>query len=246
MTMAANTGFRFFDLPPELRSAIFSQLLVADKDSNIILHGQTLSRLPLSGPKSALNVFYVNLQMYQEASAIFYSQNHFIINAQSHRLPSHLTEQGGFLDEQARDARRRVRNLTLYLTRVGGEFENVLGPALSDMVLCGSLRELRVRLGQQSWRGRNRRPDPDMVQRPPFQALLRLLADPDLQTVELTAWKVHCPVLCPFHQEVNSESINDDGLATLADASWVQLDWRAMVDVHGTGQQIMRVGERLY
>ncbi|KAI0007640.1 hypothetical protein F4779DRAFT_497334 [Xylariaceae sp. FL0662B] len=244
--MAANAGFRFFDLPPELRDAILSYLLVADSDSSIVLHSQTLSRLPLSGPTSALNVFYVNLQMYQEASTIFYSRNHFIINAQSHRLPSHLTKPGGFLHEQGRDARRRVQSLTLYLTRVGGEFESILGPALSDMVLCGSLRQLRVRLGPQSYRGRSWEPDADMVKRPPFQALLRLLADPDLETVELLTWWAHCPALCPFHSNGSSESVSEDGSATLSDASWIQLDWRAMVDAHGTGQQIVRVGQRFY
>ncbi|KAI1807028.1 hypothetical protein F4811DRAFT_507896 [Daldinia bambusicola] len=258
---AENQAFRFLDLPPELRDAILSHLLVSDFP--IILHNTTLfaPSASLSGSAYFLGVFLVNMQMYQEASAIFYSQNRFTLNAQSHRLPVHLTSRGGFLSEEGQDARRRVRNLTLHLTRVGGEFERVLGPALSDMVLSGSLRELTLRMGPPSWRGANRMPDPDMVQRPPFQALLRLLADPYLEKVELLAWKVHLTVFCPFHRnailpikteirteiKTDAESIDDQGLAILRNGpDWVSLDWRAMVQMYGAGQQIVRVGERTY
>ncbi|KAI0103444.1 hypothetical protein F4814DRAFT_97756 [Daldinia grandis] len=256
---AASKTFRFLDLPPELRNAILSHLLVSDFP--IILHHTTLfaPSASVSGSAYFLDVFLVNTQMYQEASAIFYSQNRFTLNAQSHRLPVHLTSRGGFLSEEGQDARRRVRNLTLHLTRVGGEFERVLGPALSDMVLSGRLRELRLRMGPPSWRGANRMPDPDMVQRPPFQALLRLLADPYLEKVELLAWKVHLTIFCPFHRKTSSsiktdvridiksdsESIDDQGLAILRNGpDWVSLNWRAMVEVYGVGQKIMRVGER--
>ncbi|KAI2472585.1 hypothetical protein F4781DRAFT_343949 [Annulohypoxylon bovei var. microspora] len=247
----ANKAFRFLDLPPELRGAIFSELLVSE--DNIILHDTTLFTLPLSGPWSFRNVFLVSMQIYQEASAIFYSQNRFTLNAHSHRLPVHLTSRGGFLSEEGQDARRRVRSLTLYLTRVGGEFERVIGPALSDMVLSGSLRDLVLRLGPPSSLGANRMPDPDMVQRPPFQALLRLLADPYLETVKLLAWKAHLTVFCPFHGKANSsirsdtESVDSQGTAILRNSpGWIELDWKAMVEVYGVGQKIVRIGERSY
>ncbi|KAI1103580.1 hypothetical protein F4804DRAFT_225057 [Jackrogersella minutella] len=251
MTMAGNGAFRFLDLPPELRDTVLTQLLVSDE--NIILHDVTYFALPPLESWSFLNVFLVNMQMYHEASAIFYSQNRFTLNAQSHRLPVYLTGRGGFLSEEGQDARRRIRSLTLYLTRVGGEFERVIGPALSDMVLSGNLRDLVLRLGPPSSLGANRLPDPDMVQRPPFQALLRLLADPYLDTVKLLAWKAHLPVFCPFHPRgissirSDTESIDSQGFAILRGSSgWVELDWRAMVDVYGSGQKIMRIGERSY
>ncbi|KAI1400627.1 hypothetical protein F4819DRAFT_364182 [Hypoxylon fuscum] len=251
--MASTTGiFRFFDLPPELRGAILTELLTSD--SSIVLHSATLSRPPISDLPGILNIFLVSIQMYHEASAIFYAQNRFILNAQSHRLPVHLTSRGGFLSEEGQDARRRVRSLTLHLTRVGGEFERVLGPALSDMVLNGSLRDLGLRLMPPSWRSHaNRTLDPEMVQRPPFQALLRLLADPYLETVELLAWRVHLTVFCPFHQKqypsmkTDIESIDDQGLAILRNGpDWVEVDWRAMIEAYGSGQQIVRIGERSY
>ncbi|KAI5925027.1 hypothetical protein F4810DRAFT_660641 [Camillea tinctor] len=250
-TNTTNNGsiFPFFDLPGELRSAILSQLLISSH--SIILHTKTLLHLR-SGRSTLRSILQVNMQMYQEASAIFFARNRFVINAQSHRLPAHLTRRGGFLGPQGRDARRRVRHLTLLLTRVGGEFESVLAPALEDMVLAGSLRELRLRVGPPAGAGRS---DGEVVRRPPFQALLRLLADPYLEVAELCVWKVHWAALCPFHGQRHGErgeggggeSVNDMGLATVRDGpDWVKLDWKNMVEVLGTGQQqILTVGERL-
>ncbi|KAI4865027.1 hypothetical protein F4820DRAFT_313406 [Hypoxylon rubiginosum] len=250
--MAKSDVFRFFDLPPELRCAILTQLLVSD--STVVLHNATLFSPPLSELTGILNIFLVNAQMYREASAIFYSENGFILNAQSHRLPVHLTSQGGFLSEEGQNARRRVRKLTVHLIRIGGEFERVLGPALTDMVLKGSLRDLTLRLGPPSWRTRaTRSVDPDMVHRPPFQALLRLLSDPYLEKVEFVGWRVHMSVFCPFHQrkhpstKTDHESVDDQGLAVLRNGpDWVELDWRALVETYGTGQPIVRIGERSY
>ncbi|OTB04445.1 hypothetical protein M426DRAFT_11592 [Hypoxylon sp. CI-4A] len=250
--MASTKPFRFLDLPPELRSAILTQVLVSE--SSILLYDTTFLHPPLDAPSSFLNVFLVNTQLYQEASPIFYSQNLFTLNAHSHRLPAHLTRRGGFLSEEGRDARRRVRSLSLFISRVGGEFERVLGPAMSDMVLSGNLRDLRLRLGPPSTVGAGRVPDPDVVHRPPFQALLRLLADPYLETAELFVWKVHSAVFCPFHQNGgpetrpdNGESVSEQGLAILRSSSgWVELDWKAIVDAYGEGQQIVRIGDRCY
>ncbi|KAI0021100.1 hypothetical protein F4780DRAFT_778851 [Xylariomycetidae sp. FL0641] len=241
--------FPFFDLPAELRSAVLFHLLVSDQ--GIVLHTQTLHSPPLSGPRGILSVFLVNLQMYQEASAIFYTNNLFILNAQSHRLPIHLTGEGGFLSAQAQDARRRVHSLTLYLSRVGGEFEDILGPALSDMVLCGKLRALKLCLGAPAARSL---PQSDMIHRPPFQSLLKLLSDPDLENVDFLISKVHWAILCPFHQSLNSiggekplnELIDEDGLATARNgAQWIPLDWGAMVNTLGDGRQVTRKEERI-
>ncbi|KAI1638809.1 hypothetical protein F4809DRAFT_234626 [Biscogniauxia mediterranea] len=264
-TTSNNKTFPFFDLPGELRSAILAQLLVSDH--GIVLHSKTTLYLPAGSGRGTLrSVLQVSMQMYQEATAVFYGQNRFVVNAQSHRLPAHLTRRGGFLSPEGRDARRRVRRLTLLLTRVGGEFEHVLGPALSDMVLCGALRELRLRLGPPARAhpaAAGARPDRDLVRRSPFQALLRLLADPYLDAAELSVWKVHWAALCPFHHRhgggerkekgeedegegAGGESVNDIGLATIRDGpDWVKLDWKNMVDVLGTGQQIVTVGNRL-
>ncbi|KAJ8129723.1 hypothetical protein O1611_g3908 [Lasiodiplodia mahajangana] len=88
--------------------------------------------------------------------------------------------------------------------------------------------------------------------RQPFQALLNLLSDPDLQHVELCVWKVHWAVFCPFHKKLEAttkgktprETVDDHGLATIrGHEDWIQLDWKAMVDVFGTGERIMKIKE---
>ncbi|KAI1331356.1 hypothetical protein F5Y16DRAFT_359733 [Xylariaceae sp. FL0255] len=244
-------GFRFFDLPAELRLDILSRLLLSKY--GIILHNHTLFEPNVVNQVSILNIFLVSVQMYQEASAIFYSQNCFTINAQSHRLPIHLTKPGGFLSEQGQDARRRVHTLALYLTRVGGEFEDILRPAIADMILSGSLRRLKVCLGQPTSHP-SRSSGSDVVTRPPFKALLELLGDPDLDNVELLVWKVHWSTFCPFHQEPKVarpskplvETVDDLGLATArgGNSEWIELDWQLMLNVLGTGHRIVKIDER--
>ncbi|KAI8628858.1 hypothetical protein F5Y19DRAFT_99086 [Xylariaceae sp. FL1651] len=247
--MPAPSGFRFLDLPAELRTNILSQLVISE--CGTILHNRTLFGSSTLNHVTILYIFLVNVQIYQEASAIFYGQNRFILNAQSHRLPIHLTKTGGFLSQEGQDARRRVQTMTLYLTRIGGEFEDILAPTISDMVLNGSLRQLRICVGPPS--SHNFKPsDSDMITRPPFQTLLRLLADPDLHHVELFVWKVHWNIFCSFHgngtvtsEEKTTESMGATCLTTGQDNSgWVSLDWQAMVDVLGTGQRILKIGER--
>ncbi|GAP85355.1 hypothetical protein SAMD00023353_1001610 [Rosellinia necatrix] len=248
--MPSVSYFRFFDLPAELRTNILSHLLA-------LRHGVILFNCTMFGSPydkvTVLRIFLVNVQMYQEASAIFYGQNIFTINAQSHRLPWHLTKPGGFLSPQGQDARRRVQTLSIYLNRVGGEFENVLAPTLSDMILSGSLRKLKISLGSPNpHHARTSGPSIDITARPPFQSLLNLLADPDLLHAELCVWKVHWDIFCPFHAiaerktkgKNSREVVDEHGLATIrGDADWVQLDWEAMVSVFGSSKRIMKVME---
>ncbi|KAI0473758.1 hypothetical protein GGR56DRAFT_648836 [Xylariaceae sp. FL0804] len=239
--MAKSAVFRFFDLPAELREVILSWLLVAS-DGAIVLRSHTYLPPPLD---EALAIFRVSVQMYQEASAIFYAYNHFIINAQSHRLPANLTRAGGFLSTEALDVRRRVQELTLYLTRIGGEFEDILGPMLIDMTLCGSLRRLKLCIGPPPRQPHWKRVEPlDMVQRPPFQTLLRLLADPYLEVVELLVSKRHWAFLCPFHDTSHPERYTDEP-GVVESPEGIRLDWKSMVDSLGTGQQVVQIGERI-
>ncbi|KAI0397395.1 hypothetical protein F5Y17DRAFT_371548 [Xylariaceae sp. FL0594] len=246
--MATASIFPFFRLPAELRSDILTRLLVAPR--GIVLHSRTtFSGMPAGALFTIMSILHVNVQMYQEASAILYGQNNFVLNGQSHRLPGHLTYPGGFLSEQGQDARRRVQALSLYLTRFGGEFEDVLAPALSDMVLSGRLRTLKVFLGQPSSR-HSTISISNIVDRQPFQALLQILADPDLRHVELSVWGVHWAVFCPFHStsevkikgKTPVESVDERGLATIQGFSdWIQLNWIEMVETLGKGERILKV-----
>ncbi|KAI1815514.1 hypothetical protein GGS20DRAFT_542746 [Poronia punctata] len=237
----APLDFPFFELPAELRGDILSRLLISP--FGIVLHSRTIFGDSPINKYTVLCIFLVNVQMYQEASAIFYGQNHFILNGQSHRLPGNLTGPGGFLSEQGQDARRRIHNFSLFLTRIGGEVETVLAPAISDMVLRGCLRTLKIYLGQPG-SSRSIMPGSDFVTRPPFQALLSLLSDPDLRHVELWAWRAHRTVFCPFHSPVKgpSERVDGQGLATINGTSdWIQLDWAEMVNILGTTERISKV-----
>ncbi|KAI0200877.1 hypothetical protein F4808DRAFT_450597 [Astrocystis sublimbata] len=248
--MSSTSHFRFFDLPAELRTSILSYLMISN--DGVFLHNCTLfGRTPL-GRVTVLHTFLVSIQMYQEASAIFYGQNRFTLNCQSHRLPAHLTNPGGFLSLQGEDARRRVHSLSLYLTRVGGEFENILAPAIADMILSGSLRNLKICLGQPNLHPGTSGPDINMMARLPFQALLSLLADPDLQHVGLFVWKAHWPVYCPFHRDLtltnngrpSTETVDANGLATIRGApDWIQLDWEKMVELVGNCERIVKIEE---
>ncbi|KAI1193252.1 hypothetical protein F5X97DRAFT_45687 [Nemania serpens] len=252
--MAPTLCFRFFDLPAELRTSILSHLLISKY--GIVLYNCTLFGPAAHDRVTVVHIFLVSIQMYQEASAIFYGRNRFILNGQSHRLPGHLTKPGGFLSPQGQDARRRVQALSLYLTRIGGEFENTLAPAISDMILTGCLRRLKICLGPPSaHHPRISGPDIHMMARLPFQTLLNLLADPDLQHVELCVWKAHWAVFCPFHKNVDdiskekipTEAVDDHGLATIrGHEDWIQLDWETMINVLGTGKRIVKIAEPDY
>ncbi|KAJ1327514.1 hypothetical protein MN608_06842 [Microdochium nivale] len=244
------TTFSFFELPPELRSDVLRHLVVYTTaiDINLFGFGQTIS---------ALDLFLVSLQMYREASEIFYMENEFVVDSTTHRLPPELIREGGFLSPQAQDTRRRIHRLAIDLRRVGGIFENSLAPTLSDMALCGALRHLTVRLdlvapppvSMISRRGQAVDKAPDLMTRSPWQALFKLLDDPDLEKVEVWAGSEHYAIWCPFHDKLGDEEKQDHSLPPVAVARvksgrWVKLDWRALVDVYGRSHKILRVGQR--
>lgn len=115
------------------------------------------------------------------------------------------------------------------------------------VVLSGSLRSLKICLGPPSSRvsGLN----VNSMTTPPFQALLNLLSDPDLQHVELCVWKVHWNIFCRFHECLEiaakgktSEIMDDHGLATIrGHPDWIQLDWETMVELFRTGEAVMKI-----
>lgn len=242
--------FHFFELPPELRAAVLRHLLVLTEPVEINLFGV--------GPLiPALELFFVNLQMYQEASEIFYMENEFLLYSTTHRLPAELIRDGGFLTPQAQDTRRRIHRMTVHLCRVGGIFENSLAPTLSDMALCGTLRFLKIRLDLVArlpvFMLGNREPAtdkaPELMTRSPWQALFRLLDDPDLQHVEVWASGKHFAIWCPFHAALGDAETKDYSQPTVVVAktrsrNWIKLDWRALISTYGRSRTILRVGDR--
>lgn len=246
-------SFSFFELPPELRADVLRYLLVFSTAVDINQFGS--QRWESDSPFS---VFLVNSQMYREASEIFYAQNQFIVDSTTHRLPRALIADGGFLSRQALGTRRRIRRLTVDIRRVGGIFENSLAPALSDMTLCGALKELKVRLDLATPppvsmvdRGFGTDKAPDLMTRSPWQALFKLLDDPDLEKVEVWAGSEHYAIWCPFHEQFGDEERQGYArppviVAKVKCQQWVRLDWRALVDTFSRSHKILRIGDRYH
>ncbi len=374
----SKASFPFFDLPPELRENILSRLLIRPDGVQIINNNSNNNKDDTDksnhwsrtrddngiddddddddgddGTQSPLPYFLASMQMYREASGIFYTQNDFVLDIPTRNLPESLTSEGGLLgpppppprlrrcgdgdgDIEYR-VRYRICRLTVLLRRVGGDFETALAPALSDMVLRGGLRHLAVHVRggcggqwrqqqqqqqtqtqtqqrgrwpsgastttttptttaataaagtgtgtgtttaaaggrctsppdtssaktrQQLQREEEQQQQRQLMASPPYRALFALLADPDLDAVELWAPPLHYAFWCPFHGDLKSawEALRRQAAAgggkeeedTTANAMverdgelWVRLDWRAMVDAFGPGQQkIVRVGGR--
>ncbi|ORY68641.1 uncharacterized protein BCR38DRAFT_335412 [Pseudomassariella vexata] len=245
-------AFRFFDLPAEIRTAVLELVILNPSSAtNVVATGKTHS-IPATDTLLT-DVFLVCAQMYQEASAIFYTQTQFKLNLGTRRLCDQLTEEGQLFSPQGQDARRRIRNLTLLMKRIGGDFERMVEPALSDMVLRGSLRNLEIRFLPQDY-GKARVIGPqvgwtanpaeagDLVHTLPFQSLLRLLADPDLEHVQLWVWKVHWSIWCPFHEVVGVEGSCEARMRKHG-VDWCRVDWKKLVDAYGEGRRIVKVGE---
>ncbi|KAI1844593.1 hypothetical protein JX266_009266 [Neoarthrinium moseri] len=228
-------GFRFFDLPAELRADILEQLVLVPQDVPVHARAETSTESP---PAALLDLFLACTQMYQEASAIFYARNRFLVNLGSRRMFSDITAEGQFFSPEGLDARRRVRALRLRLRRLSGDFEKVIAPIVSDMILCGSLRSLEIGILTQSSGlkantscrssyGRGLEAD-SLVTTSPFQTLLRLLADPDLEEAGLWVAQIHWSVWCPFHETYDG---NHSCLASLRreGIEQVSVDWEKIV-----------------
>jgi hypothetical protein len=191
----------FFDLPPELRERILQELCICPHQvflvnspkahypgrstgGNSIRNAAPLIQdiKPVRNCSLPLNLFLVNSQLYQEASAIFYSQNRFHGLCWARRTdadPSLVGRKSGLItSEAARSARMRIRRLMLTISRCGGFFEKEICRNVSDMILHGSLRDLTINLMAEL-------PRPGEALNRPFRALYRLLADPDLEKATL-------------------------------------------------------------
>ncbi|KAF9875787.1 hypothetical protein CkaCkLH20_06719 [Colletotrichum karsti] len=218
-----NTFDKFFDLPLEIRDQIISYLCLIP---NPIQVGPTAdSEIPF--PHSLL---LSHPLLYGPGSAVFYEQNRFVLNLNN--KPRAAVERAvcnpatPWLLNNPR-ARRRVRHLELSPGRLGTVFQTHISPAVADMILNGSLRHLKLVLygtstdnvtlnhypggaGVQQRRAAMTRRDDAFTRSEPFRALLRLLADPDLETAEL--------YVDPIHQRMLDE---EDELETMTGKDWV-------------------------
>lgn len=192
-------------------------------------------------------------QMNREASGLFYMENKFIVNLGSRRMYSEITQEGQLFSPEVLDARRRIRCLSLRLRRLSGDFERVVVPPVKDMILNGSLRVLDVGILEQNTSiqrmvvcdlqssrpvSRDSLGAASVVKTTPFQALLQLLADPDLEQVTLWVSLVHWSLWCPYHGTIEKHAKLD---LDRHKEGGVSIDWRRLVEDFSDGNSITKV-----
>ncbi|KAF6797547.1 hypothetical protein CSOJ01_12959 [Colletotrichum sojae] len=247
--MAGATFDKFFDLPLEIRDQIISYLCLVPNPIQVGPNVDTEIPFPhdllLSHPL-----------LYADGSAIFYEQNRFILNLRSRpraAIERAICDGTPWLLNNV-TARRRIKYLELSPGRLGNVFQSHISPAVADMVLNGSLRHLKLVLyptstdkivfshdtmDAQMMRAAMTRRDDAFAQSKPFKALLRLLADPDLETAELYVDPIHRDFWCDFHDGVTCCEGRPKGPWQL-----IPIDWRKLAASFGQDHElsIVRVG----
>ncbi|WYZ44225.1 hypothetical protein EsH8_VII_000661 [Colletotrichum jinshuiense] len=246
----ANRNFdKFFDLPLEIRDQIISYLCLVP---NPIQVGPIeASEIPFPH-----DLLLSHPLIYAPGSALFYEQNRFILNLRSGpraAVERAICDGSPWLLSNAR-ARRRIKYLELSPGRLGNVFQSHISPAVADMILNGSLRHLKLVLyptsadkivfnqsaaDAQSRRAAITRRDDAFAHSNPFKALLRLLADPDLETAELYVDPIHRDFWCDFHEGVVCCKGRPKGPWQL-----IPIDWRRLASSYGQDHElsIVRVG----
>lgn len=249
--MASSKYFPFFSLPGELREVILQYALPVESTCIIRPYGQ---HAVLEEVSSALgDLFVVSYQMYQEASALFYRQRRFVVDVSSRRAYDELAAENQLFSPQVQEVRRRIRSLTIILKRIGGDFEQKLAPVISEMILSGELRNLRFQLlspamdtvfQSRPLLARRSGVGADLEHTPPFQRLLSLVADPDLEQVEICIAGVHLRFWCSFHEENRQDCPCSEREMRVNAQRWLKVDWKRLVKTYGNVQEILRIGER--
>ncbi|KAM0329390.1 hypothetical protein ACHAQA_004697 [Verticillium albo-atrum] len=227
---------RFFDLPPEIREEIISYLTLTPDPIAI---NPLTPEIPF--PHALL---LAHPLLHTTASSLYYTCNTFHLDLTTY---SRAATERALLDPWHNillnpPARRRIRTLTLRPARLGTAFTSSLLPALTDMILAGRLRHLLVLLSAHAPAGagagahhRHRQP-PTQTERfedaafrasPAFRSLLRLLADPDLETAGLRVPAAHRPLWCAYH-DAGAPCCFHRGSGVGPGHGWAEVDWRAL------------------
>ncbi|KAH6650911.1 hypothetical protein F5144DRAFT_66918 [Chaetomium tenue] len=195
------------------------------------------------------NLFLASPLLYREAGDLYYTRNTFLFpfilpsscspgrRRTRHRSPHRPRHQQFGVDALLRllthpdttNARRRIRAAVVVVRDVGTQLQNVIVPALTDMVLSGALRRLCVDVMESAppsgpLLSFKDGPGGELVYsfgdgvgdggtNPALRALLALLADPGLSEQEqgggvklrvLRGW--HEPFWCQFHEQTSPSS----------------------------------------
>ncbi|KAI0137105.1 hypothetical protein BJ170DRAFT_44052 [Xylariales sp. AK1849] len=224
--------FRFFDLPPELRNAIF-RLLIDDW---------------ATAYKDVLHLFLTCEQLYSEAASLFY-QEVVLDNTRSRGkldpfLAGHPTRVS---------PRRHVRklNIKFHLKDHIHLFYEKYGPALRDMTDQGNLQHLELEIrgrfpSTDFWggdpavfseevrlvAGKRREREffaPLFVAKAPFQSFLKFLKDSNIPHLSLYVDSFdHHKFWCPFHR-THPSGEECEGV-WIGKAALLKVQWRKAVN----------------
>ncbi|KAK0630033.1 hypothetical protein B0T17DRAFT_527344 [Bombardia bombarda] len=272
----------FFDLPPELREQILQHLCLFP--NGVFIGTHRIPTSPISGPgrrvraaAPPVNMFLASPVLYHEAGRIYYGQNTFSLDCR----PSRLTrlhdllaraETGLLTSAGARVSRHRMRSVVVYICRLGSLLQDCIIPALADMVLSGALKRVDFRLeesvGMPMVMTASHLPtsasttsnEPGFVSAP-FQALLRLLVDPDMEDTHLRVaarshpqfwgqYYMHCQSDGLGRQRKKQQQQQQQSLAfhdgDVEAADWVEVDVNKLLERYGGSAaefRITRVGD---
>ncbi|KAL3422146.1 hypothetical protein PVAG01_06302 [Phlyctema vagabunda] len=188
--------FPLLDLPPEIRTKIYLNLITCTEPITLNSATAHSSVFPFA-------LLLTCLQLYQEIRPLYFSSNtfRFVI----HR---HNNDWDYFLDREWEDNRRQIRELSIDVVRWGKStfWRDTVKPILQDMVLNGCLRRVEIILAANSLldsgiNGYGKRSQPLQVRKsyitathrgwlrkmPPFTMVEGLLQDPYLEHVKLYA-----------------------------------------------------------
>lgn len=169
-------AFPFFDLPPEIRERIYTEVCVDPRPIYVNLSSMEES----SHQYFPLSLLLTCHQLYDEVRPIYFLKNKFAIT-----LDRHTGMLSYFFQETYTDNRRSINTLRLTIKRWGTKnyFLETFAPALSDMIMVGNLRHLEVIVKRQHY---------VPYQAPftftgPLTRLLEICDDPYLESVKLFA-----------------------------------------------------------
>jgi hypothetical protein len=140
----------------------------------------------------------------------------------------------------------KIRTLEVCIGRFSAFWLDSFAPALEIVLLNGELRNLRVTLSRAAmpdpedsiwpWRPANAHApavahDDEVLRSPAFTALLKLLADPALESSELVADPRHRTALCRFHPGFECERTNRQRDIFKTRAATV-VDWKSIAETY--------------
>lgn len=268
----------FFDLPGELREQILGLLLI--KQGGIIIGSDKrllsnsaedqeddesdddeLGYDPEGYSAWPLNYFLVSQVFNREATAVYFRENTFYIQATGRKYVSHhpvddlkaIYTTGERFHQHGLSpppppgeallnrpewvrSRRRIRKVVLCVQRPRGSLAADVSAPLLDMILAGGLKVLEVRILWFAARGGR------VLASAPMRSLYRVLSDPDLDVARLRVPAGrHEEFWCAFHAGGGPARGCVRAGGGRETCAWVDVDVGALIREHGGVEEQLRI-----